>query len=175
MAFTACAITSGITLDCRDSMGGLKEVYIIPFSDITSFAVASGVVTGITKATGKQFYKFENLPQTADWTSEITGNDENGSIFFLHTLNLQINKMNAANRNMVKLLAANRVIAVALDRNGVAMMLGATMGLSTNSGAMASGRAFGDHNGSKPILTGGEPEPPYEVNSTVYAALETPG
>jgi hypothetical protein len=171
----ACAITSGITLDCRDSMGGLKEVYLIALADISSFATASGVVTGITKVTGKRFYKFEHLPQTSDWTAETTGSDENGSIFYAHTLNLQINKMSAATRNMVKLLAANRVIAIALDRNGTAMMLGATMGLSTNSGPMASGRAFGDHNGAKPVLTGAEPEPPYEVNSTVYAALETPG
>jgi hypothetical protein len=171
----ACAITSGITLDCRDSMGGLKEVYLIALADVSSFVVASGVVTGITKASGKRFYKFEHLPQTADYTDEPTGSDENGSIFFAQTLNMQLNKMNAATRNMVKLLAANRVIAITLDRNGTAMMLGATMGLSTNSGPGGSGRAFGDHNGYKPVLTGAEPEPAYEVNSTVYSALETPG
>jgi hypothetical protein len=171
----ACAITSGYTLDCRDSMGGVKEVYLIALADVSSFATASGVVTGLTKATGKQFYKFEQLPQTCDWTEAITGSDENGSIFYAPTLNIQLNKSQAAIRNQIKLIAANRCIAIVKDRNGVAVMLGATIGLSTNAGQSGSGKAFGDLNGSTLTLSGGEPEPYFEVNSTVYAALTTPG
>jgi len=171
----ACAITSGWTLDCRDSMGGVKEIYIIALADVTSYVTASGVVTGLVKATGKQFYKFEQLTQTASWTEDVTGSDENGSIFYAQTVNMQFNKSQAAVRNQVKLLAANRCIAVVKDRNGVAVMLGATIGLSTNGGQSASGKAYGDLNGTTLVLTGGEPEPYFEVNSTVYAALTTPG
>ena len=170
-----CAITSGYTLDCRDSMGGVKEIYIIALADVSSFATASGVVTGLTKAVGKQFYKFEQLAQTASFTEDITGSDENGSIFFAQTLNMQFNKSQAPVRNQVKLLAANRCIAILKDRNGTNIMLGATVGLSTNSGQGGSGKAFGDLNGYPVVLTGGEPEPYFEVNSTVYAALTTPG
>jgi hypothetical protein len=156
-------------------MGGVKEVYLIALADVTSFATASGVVTGITKASGKQFYLFQQLQQTSQVTEEVTGSDENGSIFYAQTLELQFNKMQAAVRNQVKLLGANRCIAVVKDRNGTATMWGATMGLSTNAGAGGSGKAFGDFNGSKVTLSGGEPEPYFEVNSTVYAALTTPG
>jgi hypothetical protein len=171
----ACAITSGYTLDCRDSMGGVKEVYLIALADVTSFATASGVVTGITKANGKQFYLFQQGIQTAQATEEITGSDENGTIFYAHTLEMQFNKLQAAVRNQVKLLAANRCIAIVKDRNGVATMYGATMGLSTNGGSGGTGKANGDFNGSRVTLTGAEPEPYYEVNSAVYTALTTPG
>lgn len=171
----ACAITSGFTLDCRDSMGGVKEVYLIAVDDITSFATASGVVTGITKASGKQFYLFQQSQQTSQVTEEITGSDENGSIFYAHTLELQFNKMQAAVRNQVKLLAANRCVAIVKDRNGTATMWGATLGLSLNTGSGGSGKAYGDFNGGRVTLSGAEPEPYFEVNSTVYAALTTPG
>jgi hypothetical protein len=138
----ACAITSGFTLDCRDSMGGVKEVYLIAVADITSFA---------------------------------TGSEENGSIFYAHTLEMQFNKMQAAVRNQVKLLGANRCVAVVKDRNGTATMWGATMGLSLTGGSGGSGKAHGDFNGGRVTLSGAEPEPYFEVNSTVYAALTTPG
>ena len=171
----ACAITSGYSLDCRDSMGGVQEVYLIPLADISSFAVSSGVVTGMTKITGKRFYLFEQRAQTAMWSEEITGSDENGSIFYAQTLELQFDKVQASTRNQVKLLAANRCIAVVKDRNGVAVMLGAEIGLSTNAGPGGSGKTFGDFNGYKVTLSGGEKEPAYEVNATVYAALTTAG
>lgn len=170
-----CAITSGYTLDCRESMGGVKEIYLIALADVSSYATASGVVTGITKASGKRFYKFEQLPQTSQWTEEVTGSDENGTIFYAQRLEIQFNKMQAAIRNQVKLLGANRCIAIVKDRNGVAFMLGAEIGLSTNAGTGGSGKAFGDRNGYLVTLSGAEVEPAFEVNSTVYSALETPG
>jgi hypothetical protein len=171
----SCALTAGYTLDCRDSMGGLKEIYLIELSGITSFAEASGVVTGITKASGKKFHKFEQLPQTAQATEEITGSDENGTIFYAQTIELFLNKMQASIRNQVKLLGQNRLVAVTVDRNGKAFMYGAVLGLALNSGSGTSGKAYGDRNGYGLTLTGAEREPAFEVNAATLATLTTPG
>ena len=171
----ACALTGGYTLDCRDSMGGLKEVYLIELASVTSYAEVSGVVTGITKATGKQFYKFEQLPQTAHADEEATGSDENGSFFVAQTIEIFLNKMQASIRNQVKLLAQNRLIAVTVDRNGKAFMYGAKLGLSYNAGTGGSGTAYGDRNGYGVTLSGAEREHAFEVNAATVALLTTPG
>jgi hypothetical protein len=58
----ACALTQGYTLDCSDSYGGVKELHLIEFDNVSSFTESAGVVTAITKATGKAFKKYTKLP-----------------------------------------------------------------------------------------------------------------
>lgn len=175
----ACAISSGYTIDCRDAMGGLKEIYIANYNDINqnalSSGVVSGVVTGITKASGKQFYKFQQLAQTSAATETITGSDENGTVFFAQSVEMFLLKMQAATRNQVLLLAQGRVIVVTVDRNGKSFLYGRELGLTLNTGDGNSGKAFGDRNGYVLTLTGAEREPAPEVNAATVAALETPG
>ena len=55
----ACALTQGYVLDCKDSLGGITEVLFIAKQDVTATTEASGVITAITKAAGKRFYKYE--------------------------------------------------------------------------------------------------------------------
>ena len=150
-------------------------MYLIPLNDVNSYATASGVVTGITKATGKKFYKFQQLQGTANATDVPTGSDENGTIFYAQSITLFFPKLQASTRNLVKVLGANRCIAVVIDRNGTGTMYGAELGLSTNTGEGGTGTAFGDRNGYSVTLSGAEREPAFEVNSSVIAALETPG
>lgn len=175
----ACAITSGYTIDCRDAMGGLKEIYIANYNDIDQNALAtgvvSGVVTGITKLSGKKFYKFQQLAQTASASETITGSDENGTVFFGQSIEMFLLKMQAATRNQVLLLAQGRVIVVTVDRNGTAFLYGRELGLTLNTGTGESGKAFGDRNGYVLTLTGAEKENAPTVSSTVVAALETAG
>jgi hypothetical protein len=51
----ACALTQGYALDCRDSLGGITEVYFIEFKNVSAVTEASGVVSAITKGAGKVF------------------------------------------------------------------------------------------------------------------------
>lgn len=175
----ACAITAGFTIDCRDGMGGLKEIYIANYNDIDQNSLAtgvvSGVVTGITKLSGKKFYKFQQLAQTASATETITGSDENGTTFFAQSIEMFLPKMQAAVRNQVLLLATGRVIVVTVDRNGKSFLYGLSMGLTSTTGTGNSGKAFGDQNGYVVTLTGAEPQLAPEVSAAVVAALETAG
>lgn len=155
-------------------MGGLKELYIIPFNDVSSYAEASGVVTGITKVSTKRFYKFQQLAQTAQAIETIQGSDENGTVFYEQSVELFLNKMQASVRNMVKVLAASRCIVITADRNGKYFMYGATLGLTAAEGEGNSGKANGDRNGYGLFLRGAEPEPCFEVSSSLISSLETP-
>ena len=41
----ACALTQGYSLDCKDSLGGITEVYFMAFQDVASYTVSGGVGT----------------------------------------------------------------------------------------------------------------------------------
>ena len=81
-----CALTSGYTLDCKDSSGGIVEVYFIERGNVSSIAEASGVVTGLTKASGKRFWKYELPKETGSLTETMTGNVQNGTVFYASEL-----------------------------------------------------------------------------------------
>lgn len=171
----SCALTQGFSIDCREGMGGLKELYVIELNNVSGITAASGVITTIAKQTGKRFWKYQQLAQTAQATEEITGSDENGTIYYAQSIEIFLNKMQASLRNEVSFLAKNRCIIVTVDRNGKAFLYGQTLGLTVNTGTGGSGRAYGDRNGYGLTFAGAEPEPAQEVQASVIATLETPG
>lgn len=170
-----CALTSGYSLDCKDSSGGIVEVFFIEKGNVTTIAEASGVVTGITKAQGKRFWKYELPKETGALTETLTGNVQNGTVFYASELKVMVNKLNTAVRNEIKLLAQNTLIAVAKDNNGKYWMVGKSRGIDLTTGTLGTGTAFGDRSGFDLTFTGSEPDPMVEVNSSVANALETPG
>lgn len=170
-----CAITSGYTIDCRENIGGLKAVYIAEFGNISGVTEVSGLVTGITKATGKRFYKFEVPRATANTTSNATGSEENGSLFYTHSVVFPLNKRDSTTANVVRTLAKAKVMVVTLDMDGNYRMFGKGNGLYLASTENGSGTAAGDRNGYNITLTGVEPDDFLQVSASVGAALETAG
>ena len=170
-----CALSSGYVLDCKDSSGGILEVYFIEKGNVTSIAEASGVVTGLTKATGKRFWKYELPKETGSLTETMTGNVQNGTVFYASELKVVVNKLAVAVRNEIKLLAQNTLIAVAKDNNGKFWLVGRINGIDLTTGTLGTGTAFGDRSGFDLTFAGSEPDPLLEVNSTVASALQTAG
>lgn len=171
----ACALTQGYALDCKDSSGGIVEIYFIEKANVTSVAEASGVVTGLTKATGKRFWKYELPKQTGSLNETITGSIENGTIFYASELILIVNKLNVNTRNEIKLLAQNTLMAVVKDNNAKYWLVGKDRGIDLTTGTSGTGTAFGDRSGYSLTFSGSEPAPMLEVNSTIASALETAG
>jgi hypothetical protein len=170
-----CALTQGYTLDCRDSLGGITEVYFIASSDVTSTTEASGVITALVKATGKRFYKYELTKGTSMFTENVASNVQNGTLYYTPELTIILNKLQANTRNEILLLAQNRLVAVAKDNNGKFWYLGKTRALDLTAGSSATGTAEGDRSGYTLTFTGAEPSLCPEVNSAVSAALTTAG
>lgn len=171
----ACALTQGYTLDCRDSLGGITEVYFMAFQDVASTTEASGVITALTKDTGKRFYKYELTKGTSVLTENINSNVQNGTLFYTPELTIILNKLQANTRNEILLLAKNLLVAVAKDNNGKYWYLGKTRGIDLTAGSGTSGTADADRSGYTLTFTGSEPELAPEVNSSVAAALTTAG
>jgi len=171
----SCALTSGYSLACKDSSGGIVEIYFIEKGNVTAISESSGTVTGLTKAAGKRFWKYELPKETGFLTETITGNTQNGVIFYSSELKLVINRLTVAVRNEIRLLAQNTLIVVVKDNNDAFWLIGRKNGVDLTSGSMATGTAFGDRSGFDLNFTGIEPDPMLAVNSTVANALQTAG
>jgi hypothetical protein len=171
----ACALTQGYTLDCRDSLGGITEVYFMAFQDVSSTTEASGVITALTKAVGKRFYKYELTKGTSVMTENVNSNVQNGTLYFTPELTIILNKLQVNTRNEILLLAQNRLVAVAKDNNGKYWYLGKTRALDLTAGSATSGTAEADRSGYTLTFAGAEPSMSPEVNSSVAAALTTAG
>jgi hypothetical protein len=166
-----CALTSGISLDCRDNAGGIEYAYILDAtgSDITVTETA-GVVSAISvggtpvATLSGDMFLFDQVRQTANMTETGTFSDENGTVFFSNVVNLVFNKLDSAKLQQLKLLAQNaKLLVVVKDNNGTFWMVGNERGAVATSSTAESGTAFGDRNGFSIELTGLAPEPMYKV------------
>lgn len=171
----SCALTQDMTQDCKDSIGGLKTLHVAETSNISAITVASGVITGITKATGKRFFGWKPARDTASATSNINASAENGSTFFEQEVSFSVNKMQTNTRLEIQKLLQNNLYVVTTDHNGKHWLYGYKNGLDAAGGKSGSGGKAGDRNGYDITLKGTEPEDAIEVDSATFAALETPG
>ncbi len=167
----ACALTQNYVLDCKDSLGGLKSVLFIESANVTDITEVEGVVTVVTMAMGKHFYKYDLVKETSSFTETITASVQNGTIFYAQELSIILNKLQANTRNEILLLAQNSLIAIAEDKNGKYWMLGQVGGLDITGGTAASGVATGDRSGYELTFGGQEKSLAPEVLDSIIQAL----
>lgn len=172
----ACALTSDYTLDaCKTGIAGLAEVYFIEKGNVTTFTKASGVITALTKATGKKFRKYELQRHTASFEEEVNASIENGAVGYKQTLTIILNRNDTALRNEILLLAKNHLLAVVKFTNGTYWLAGEEGGLDLSGGKRGSGTQANDRNGYELTFEGTEAELAPEVAEAVYSVLTTNG
>jgi hypothetical protein len=171
----SCALTSDYSFGCDVGIGGTKELYLIELENISSVTESSGTLTTITKATGKIFRKYQLVQETANFGEDITGNRQNGTLFYPQRGTIVINKQNVAVRNEILLLAKNRLVVVIKDNNLTYRLYGREFGLMVQTGTAETGTAWGDRNGYTLNFTGNELELAPFVAEDVIATLQTPG
>lgn len=171
-----CDITSGFTLGCRDSSGGIKNLYILSGSVDTIVNASEGLISEMTGS--GTFYKFELFRQTSNYTETITSTPENGTVFYEQTVQAIFFKLQSATRNQMKVLAQNPNLKVIVETNngsvdgvGKFFYLGQLNGLQLTGGTGATGTAFGDLNGYTLDFAGQEPEPASEVSGSDLSAV----
>ena len=164
----ACELTTGRSLDCRDVMGGIKEVYFVQHEDAT-IVETSGAVSDLDLTTNLFRY---SLPRgTGSFTETIQPSQENGTVFYEPSVNIKLHKLTVGDRNEIKLLAQNRLLVFVRtnvkDANGKDKIwcLGRENGLELSAGTSQSGAAFADMNGYDLTFTGAESEPALYVEA----------
>jgi len=169
----ACLLTQGFTLDCADNIGGIEEILIGNFSEVTS-TNAAGIITGITQTVSTDFYRYELEQEDADLVSTANRSGENGTFFVESILNFTIDKLSSTKSEELKLMATSRkLVIIAKLSDGQYVGLGFDRGAMNQGGTnqAATGKAYGDKQGYTLGFTCKEDHYPYFVDGTVITGL----
>lgn len=129
-----CALNQDVlkSTNCGYSLGAINRIYLANYDDVSATTVdtTSGQsVTGITMASGKQFYKIDPAKNSANWTDELVVEDSGGKY---RTHKIVFNIVGTYTPEMVDVvdaLSLGRYIAVLEKADGSAVMLGRTAGV----------------------------------------------
>ena len=167
----ACILTQGNSLPCRDSVGGIAEIYIAELANKATLTTTSGVITAFTMASTKKFWTYFVEKEDASFTDTTTVSAEAGTKFNEQGGTFTIKQMNSSNRNELDILAKNKVMLIAKDNNGVYWLYGEANGLDVVTIAATSGKAYGEMNGYTITFAGKEVAPAKAVTSALMATL----
>ena len=166
----ACALTQGRSIDCRNSAGGIQEVLISDFDDITLTTVASGVVTAMAQ-TALSFYTYSLEKENGSLVETHTGTLSNGTNSYAGVLEFSTMNLSASQSEELNILDQKRVFVIVRDMNDIYWTFGAYFGADKLGGTSVTGAAFNDHNGYTYTLSSMEKVRMLEVDASVVALL----
>jgi len=167
----ACALTQGRTIDCRNSTGGISEVLIANFGNITIDTVAAGVITAMTQAGGTSFYKYNLEKENGSLVETQTGSLENGTNFYDSVLEFNTKNLSAAENEELTLLDQAQLFVIVKTMNGKYFTVGAYHAADKLSGTAVTGMAMGDLNGYTYSISSKEAKRLLEVQLSVIEGL----
>ena len=150
-------ISANRDLACKDSVGGLKNIYFAEYGTVvvTPEADDSILVAGFA---GDTFYQYE-LKGNSSLTQNIQSSRENGTTAFEQVLELTLPKLQKADNLAIKLLAHGRPHIVVEDYNGNFFLVGREHGADVTGGTIVTGAAMGDLSGYTLTLAAEELKP----------------
>ena len=175
----ACNLTlQGRALPCRDSVGGVRNVWILTnynstgngeFVDGMYVGPFSGAVAGTPLAS---IYKDYLSPRNVStFTQNVSASAENGIVFYTQVLSLVLAKPVAADLIELRNLRKGRLAIIVEDNNGRKFVMGHTQGSELSGGSLATGTAKGDLNGYTLEFTAEELTPALLSGTTTNMAF----
>ena len=170
----ACSqVLNGIAADCQTNVGGVREVYIANYSDVTAIEVddTSNMIKTITMADTAKFKKYAFKKNTSSMTSTLNVDPANGVNFVQTDLSLVFAKQETVKRMEIAKLSLGELRVIVLDANGKYWFLGQEEFVSATAGTAETGTNRTDGNRYSITLTDYSSSYPYEVTPTIVADL----
>lgn len=170
----ACSqVLNGIAADCQTNVGGVREVYIANYSDVTAIEVddSSNMIKTITMADSAKFKKYAFKKNTSSMTSTLNVDPANGVNFVQTDLSLVFAKQETVKRMEIAKLSLGELRVIVLDANGKYWFLGQEEFVSATAGTAETGTNRQDGNRYTITLTDYSSSYPYEVTPTIIADL----
>lgn len=177
----SCEISHGRVEECKDSVSGLKAIYIINYDDLnednatfdTGTTDEEDELVSWEPAAPLSMYKYE-LKSTANaLNTTINASRDNGTTFFSQELVVNLKRQDVVTQKQVKLLSYGRPRIIARSMTDQFFMLGFAQGCDVSAGTIGSGAALGDFNGYQLTFTAEEELPPLFIDAADEAALKT--
>ena len=156
----ACAITKGRSLACKNSVGGLKNIYIIDYANTIAALTASNGTVTLPTDDSVEFFKFE-IKGNSSLETTVTSSRENGTTFYESVLNITFPYLDVATQEELKLLNAGRAHYVVETYNGDFLLLGKEHGAEVTGGTIVTGAAMADLSGFTLTVSAMETAPPF--------------
>ena len=164
---------AGITLDCTNSLGGIKTVYIANYGDVDGQPTVGedGMITGITMSGDTKFKPYQFRKQTGSMTSTLTVDETAGVNYVSTELSLVFTKMETAKRIEMSALAIGQLAVIVEDSNNKYWYLGYDDYVSATAGGGNTGTAKGDGNNYTLTLRDESDTYPYEISKDAVDAV----
>lgn len=164
---------AGITLDCTNSLGGIRVVYIANYGDVTNVELdeVSGEITGITLSGSASFKPYQFRKQTSSMTSTLNVDETAGINYVSTELSLVFTKMETSKRLEMSALAKGQLAVIVKDSNDKYWYLGYDDYVSASAGSANTGQNKGDSNNYGLTLKDESETFPYEVRKSVIEEL----
>lgn len=162
----ACELSAGFLLDCKESIGGIKAIYLQQHADfLTGINVDNNdEINTLPTAT---VYKYICPKHTGSFTEEVASSVENGTIFYTQTVTATFFKLTTLRRKQLEILGKNRLVVFVQDNNDNIWMIGRMDGAEVTAASTATGVAKGDLNGYTITFTAEEKNKAYRLESFV--------
>lgn len=154
---------SGIAASCETNVGGIREVYIANYADVTGVTVTSDQITAITMASEAKFKPYYFKKNTGSMTSTLNVDPANGINFVQTDLALTFAKQETAKRVEIAALSLGELAVIVKDSNNKYWYLGREEFVSATAGAANTGTNRTDGNNYTITLTDYSASYPYEI------------
>ena len=165
----ACDLAIGRVEPCKDSVGGLKNLYFVNYGDlgaITYDVTNSDVIDAV--AGTPDAYKYE-IKGASSFTQNIQSSRDTGTTAFEQVVEVTLKKLTVADHKELKILAFGRPHVIVEDYNGNFFLAGLEHGAEVTGGTIVTGTAMSDLSGYTLTLTGMERTPANFLGDTLAA------
>ena len=162
---------NGLARDCDGNMGGIVEVMIANFDDVTAKTLTDGKISAISMASSTYFHSYYFPKNTGNLTSTYNLDPAAGVRYVTSQLLLQFNRMETTKRVEMTALAIGDLAVIVKDANGKYWYLGYDFPVSATAATAETGTASSDFNGYKVTLTDTSAEFPFEVPAEAIKSL----
>lgn len=152
-------LTLGRVEPCKDSVGGIKNVYFVEYGDITAVYDATNTDVIDSVGSGVSAYQYEVRSSASTFTQNIQSSRDAGTTAFEQVLEITLKKLSIEDHKELKLLSYNRPHVVIEDNNGNLFLAGLEYGMDVTGGTIVTGGAMADLSGYTLTLTGMEKVP----------------
>jgi hypothetical protein len=155
---------------CKDTVGGIKNIYFVDYGDFTGIAY-NVTDTDVIDDLAASFtaYKYE-VHFSSSFTQNIQSSMENGTTAFEQVLEVTLPKLTKEDHKELKLISFGHPHVIVEDQNGNFFVSGLYNGMSVTGGTIVTGLNMGDLSGYTLSLSGMEKVPANFLDTTIVAA-----
>ena len=179
---------SGIPIGCDAALGGIKEVFVVPYTALVTDEDKSTSAFSVREATVikndiiedfftnagslSDYFRYRFKRETGNFETTVT-KEENGAIFYESTINLVFGKQEVSKKKEIEQLAKGDLAMLVRDNNNKVWVFGMDYPVRLSEGTVETGTAFGDFNGYNLTFSDFSREMPYELGGMALEDLNS--